>query len=332
MIPPHTPPSRHGTVGKLVSQPPPHSGLKGVINFLSHPRRQGKEASTAKQRAPTAWVAHKPALEKLQLGKRQPRCSSPLPSPLQNSHPHKPSVSQMGTFQLRSHLVPLLQQLASCPWSSLEEPTLNLEPPSWSSCILRQAQGPLSWKHNPPTLPSDAHTQSTTTKTRSYTEKGKSDYAESSSKMSLDPACPFLSIHTLTGWSMPEGSQHAVKGQRVNILASAGYTVSAATTQGWHACARAAIDHSEMNKQGCIPTQLDCGHWHLNFLQFLHVGTCFLSSLAAQEGVADYHSVDISFPDLSNVLLPGLPDTSYYLPVKSTCSILPGQIYPIIPL
>lgn len=104
--PPPPPPSRHGTVGKLASKPHPHSGLKGVISFLSHPQRQGKETSTAKQRAPTAWVAHKPALEKLQLGRRQPRCSSSLPSPLQNSHPHKPSVSQLGAFQLHSHLVP----------------------------------------------------------------------------------------------------------------------------------------------------------------------------------------------------------------------------------
>lgn len=117
---------------------------KGSHQFLSHPQRQGKEASTAKQRAPTAWVVHKPVLEKLQLGRRQPRCSSPVLSPLRNTHPHKASVSQMGAFQLHSHLVPPPQQLASCLWSSLEEPTLNLEAPSWSGCTLRQAWGPLS--------------------------------------------------------------------------------------------------------------------------------------------------------------------------------------------
>ena len=43
--PPSRQAGRHGTVGKLTSQPS-HSELKGVISFLSHPQRQGKEAST----------------------------------------------------------------------------------------------------------------------------------------------------------------------------------------------------------------------------------------------------------------------------------------------
>lgn len=90
------PPNRHGTVGKLASKPPPHSGLKGVISFLSPARRQGKETSTAKQRAPTAWVAHKPALEKLQLGRRQPRSSSPLPC--RTVTPTNPQSVRWGPF------------------------------------------------------------------------------------------------------------------------------------------------------------------------------------------------------------------------------------------
>lgn len=103
------PPSRHGTVGKLASQPPPHSELKAVISFLSHPRRQGKDASTAKQRVPTAWVAHKPALEKLQLGRRQPRCSSPRPLPTaEHSPPQILSQSDGG----------LSASLSSCPTPS----------------------------------------------------------------------------------------------------------------------------------------------------------------------------------------------------------------------
>lgn len=62
-----------------------------------------------------------------------------------------------------------------------------------------------------------------------------------------------------------------------------------------------------------------------------HVSSALWLPRKRWQAVIAYTPV-ISFPDLSNVLLPGLPGTSYYLPFKSTCSILPGQIYPIIPL
>lgn len=43
--PPQPPPlpSRHGTVGKLASQPPPHSGLKGVISSSLIPKGREKK-------------------------------------------------------------------------------------------------------------------------------------------------------------------------------------------------------------------------------------------------------------------------------------------------
>lgn len=91
-------PSRHETVGKLASKPHPHSGLKGVISFLSCPQRQGKETSTAKQRAPTAWVAHKPTLEKLQLGRSSLDAAPPSPPHCRAVTPTNPQSVCWGPF------------------------------------------------------------------------------------------------------------------------------------------------------------------------------------------------------------------------------------------
>ena len=141
---PSTPSSRHGTVGKLASHPP-HSGRKGVISFLSHPQRQGKEVSKARHKEFVLLRSHTNILDQRQLGRRQPRWpllphGSPGPLPNTCIIPKSPRSGRWGPFSFTLILSHPLSSQQAAPWSKFKEPTLNLGPPSWSGLTLRPAQ------------------------------------------------------------------------------------------------------------------------------------------------------------------------------------------------
>lgn len=117
-----------------------------------------------------------------------------LPWPSQNSHPHKPSVSRTGAFQLHSHLVPPPRQLASCPWSRLEEPTLNLEPPSWSRIM--KAQSSYSSTRPARRCPHLQHHH----QVMELRRRRRSDHGKNSPMPHCPvPSCPFIPSLSLVG-------------------------------------------------------------------------------------------------------------------------------------
>lgn len=48
----------------------------------------------------------------------------------------------------------------------------------------------------------------------------------------------------------------SVKGCVINILGSMDHRISVSTTQVCHCSLKAAMNNSEMNEQGCVPTKL----------------------------------------------------------------------------
>lgn len=144
------PPAGTGQWG-LTSQPSLHTGLKGVTSFLSHPQRQGKEASTPARNN----ERHLP----------RSHTTTPLKScswvegslwwplhlsacPLQNSYPQSPQSVRWG----------LSASLSSCPTAS-EAGKLSLVW-AWGTHVglgathlvwlySKTSPGPPSWKHNP---------------------------------------------------------------------------------------------------------------------------------------------------------------------------------------
>lgn len=188
-------------------------GAKGSHQLPLSSLKAGKKSVNSQTKNSNCLGRTQTVLEKLQLGRGRPGRRPPptfSPGPLQNSHRHKPSASHMGAFQLHSHLVPPPQQPASCPWSRCEEPTLNLEPPSWSGFPLRQARVPHQGSaillpfHAPcPTVPTLQHHH----QDMGLHRRG-SNYGKNSPKLHLPqkcplvlpvPSCPFIFSLSLVG-------------------------------------------------------------------------------------------------------------------------------------
>lgn len=128
----------------MTSPPSPHSELKGVISFLSHPQRQGKEASTPARkkeqpllRSQTNTPLRSCSWEEGSLLTAAHPPTLLLPS-WKNCYARSPQAVRCGPL---SFTLPH-QQPASCPWSKLEEPTLDSEPLRWSGFTLRLTQAP----------------------------------------------------------------------------------------------------------------------------------------------------------------------------------------------
>lgn len=63
----------------------------------------------------------------------------------------------------------------------------------------------------------------------------------------------------------------SVRGQIENIFIFAGHIVSMITTQFWCCSVNITTDNSYVDGDGIVPIHFTCGHWNLNFIEFLCV-------------------------------------------------------------
>lgn len=243
-------------------------GAKGSHQLPLSSLKAGKKSVNSQTQSSNCLGRTQTVLEKLQLGRGQPG-RRPPPSPLALCRTVTRTGPQPVTWGPFSFAL-----LSSHPLSRCEEPTLNWEPPSWSGFPLRHARAPhqgsaiLLPLHAPcPTAPTLQHQH----QDMGLHRRGGS-YGKNSPNLHLPQKCPLVCLSLpVHSYSRSPRLVHAggqqmcsVKGQAVNILASASPVVPAAT--GRTCTCESSHRQLGTEQHGCVPAQPHRGHRHLSFI------------------------------------------------------------------